>query len=61
MEIHNDSSKLKNGNIIMKIIMYISIIMAGCYENYGNIMNDVLFPREIFFQKQKIIQNKNKN
>ncbi len=32
--------------------------MVGCYENYGNIMHDVLFPREIFFQKYKIIQNK---
>ena len=32
--------------------------MADCYENYGNLMHDVLFPREIFFQKYKIIQNK---
>jgi hypothetical protein len=29
--------------------MYISIIMVGYYENYGNTMHDVLFPREIFF------------
>ena len=53
MEIHNDSSKLKNGNIIMKIIMYISIIMAGCCENSGNIMHYVAFPREIFFLNLK--------
>ncbi len=23
--------------------------MVGYYENYGNLMHDVLFPREIFF------------
>ena len=35
--------------------------MVGCCENNGNFMHYVAFPREIFFQKQKIIQNKNKN